>query len=277
MAKWTFFLLKLPTVFSPCFFLSRCESEAIISLLLQGLPRQSSLPFAQNAAWLAPRLALSGRVGAPILSSWPAKAVCCRLHAHLARPVGGLWSAPCQRPLGAFSSQCRLLLLKFPFPFLFFHLVPHMYFPGFVPFLASFPFQLMQPLWWCQVPGLLQPLSPKQWWCQAVPQATCTYMASCAPDRWLAAFNTTQCTTHILPLPSLYCPALVHKPLALPRTELHLSPSSDFSSTSSLQSQPIPTPGPSQDAACWASLSASCSLPSVLLPRGVWNRKIKTP
>lgn len=89
-----------------------------------------------------------------------------------------------------------------------------------------------------------------------------------APDQWLAAFNTTQCTAHI-PLPSLYCPAQVHQPLTLPWTELHLSPSSDFRSTSSLQSQPIPTPGPSQEAACWASLSASCSLPSVLLPRDV--------
>lgn len=86
----TFFLLKLPTVFSLCFFLNRCESEAIISLLSQGLPRQSSLPFAQNAARLAPRLALSGHVGAPILSSRPAKAVCCMLRAHLARLVGGL-------------------------------------------------------------------------------------------------------------------------------------------------------------------------------------------
>lgn len=121
----------------------------------------------------------------------------------------------CVTALRAFSSQCRLLLLKLSFPFFFFHMVSHMYFPGSVPLLASFPFQLMQPPW--VMSSTWAPSAPGD---SGDPRLSPSH----APDRWLAAFNTTQCTAHIPP-PSLYCPAQVHQPLTLPWTELHLSPS----------------------------------------------------
>lgn len=118
-------------------------------------------------------------------------------------------SSCCNSALVAFSSHCWLPL-NLPFPFLI-PPVSHMCFPGFVPFLASFPFQLMQSPW--VISSTLAPsaaFSPTAV-TPGCPQATCMYTSSCPPDWWLAAFNTTHSWTICVPPPALpVLPARAH-------------------------------------------------------------------